>query len=87
MINEKRGLLFYLNDGRKNEDEGDEYEIVQSGWVRYLGQVWSINKNTLITYIFFHQTVSSYVKQQCPYICVTTNATRLKVSEMSERTP
>ena len=44
MINEKRGLLFYLNDGRKNEDEGDEYEIVQSGWVRYLSQVWPINK-------------------------------------------
>ena len=65
MINEKRGLLFYLNDGRKNEDEGDEYEIVQSGWVRYLGQVWSINKDTLITFILFNRrcprTVSNNV--------------------------
>ena len=86
MINEKRGLLFYLNDGRKNEDEGDEYEIVQSGWVRYLGQVWPINKIKNLKYIF-QQTVSSYLKQQCPCICVTTNATRFKVSEMSEMIP
>ena len=41
MINDKKGLLFYLNDGRKNEDEGDEYEIVQSCRIGHFRQVFA----------------------------------------------